>query len=168
LLRGVRLTVVEDKPQRGDVVLVDRLGNAIEDLLGWAEEAVSAAIEAEQAVAHPLDTHRARQSLTLCQERFAHLAREHLDLTSYERMAELMRFGRGRRGEWQAWTRSVRQALEECQPPLEDVNRALFRCWQEIAERLQTSSVSIHNTTIGQQISASELADKDWPREGIT
>jgi hypothetical protein len=161
LLRGVRLTVVEDKPQHGDVVLVDRMGNAIEDLLGWLEEAVAAAAEAEQAVAYPLDAHLARQALIVCQERYTRLTQQYFsDFASYERTAELMRFGRARRGEWQAWTRSVRQALEQCRQPLDEVNQALFRCWQEIAERLQTSSVSIRNTTIGQQISAPELAAK--------
>jgi hypothetical protein len=165
---GLRLTVVEDKPRRDEVVLVEHQGNAVEDLLGWAEEAVVAAVEAQQAVAHPLNEHRARHALTTCQDRYNRLVQQYWsELASYEQIAELMRFGRSRRGEWQAWTRGVRQALEDCRRPLQDAGQALFRCWQDLAERLGMSSVSIQNTTIGQQISTPELA-KNWTGEGIT
>ncbi len=168
-LLGLRLTVVEDKPRSDEVVLVERTGNTVEDLLGWAEEALLAAGEAEQATAYPLDEHRLRKALATCQERYGRLVQQYLsDLAPYEQMAELLRFGRRRSGEWQAWTRSVKQALEDCRQPLHDVSQALFHCWQDLSERLAMSSVSIQNTTIGQQISAPELTAKEWAREGIT
>jgi len=166
---GVRLTIVEDKPLRDDVVLVDRFGDAIEDVLGWIEEALAAATEAEQAVGNAPDMYRARRALTTCQERFHRFDQQYSsELVSYERLDELARFGRQRGGEWRRWASAVKQALEQCRQPLQDVNQALFLCWQELAEHLGTTSVSVQNTTIGQQISAPELASKDLVRQGIT
>jgi hypothetical protein len=166
---GVRLTVVEDKPLRDEVVLVDRFGDAVEDGLGWVEEALAAATEGEHALGNPIDMYRARTGLTTCQERFNRLAQQFSsELVSYERLDELARFGRRRGGEWLRWARAVKQALEQCRQPLQEVNQALFLCWQELAERLGMTSVSVQNTTIGQQISAAELGAKDLAREGIT
>src|SRR5262249_24191374 len=106
----VRLTVVEDKPLRDEVVLVDRFGDAIVDVIGWIEEALAAAAEGEEAVGNPPDTHRARRALTACQERFIRLAQQFsLELLSYERLDELVRFGRRRGGEWRRWTNTVKE-----------------------------------------------------------
>src|SRR5262245_37173646 len=138
---GVRLTVVEDKPLRDDVALIDRFGDAVEDLVGWTREALAQGREAEQAVGHPLDAYRARRALTNCQERFNRLALQFWsELVSYERLADLHRFGRRRGGEWLRWTGTVRRALDDCRPPLHETNQALFLCWQELAERLGTTS----------------------------
>lgn len=168
-LLGVRLTVIVDKPPRDEVVLVDRFGDAVEDVTGWAEEALAAAAEAEQAVGNPLDVYRARTALATCQERFHCLAQQFSsELISYESIRELKAFGRGRRGEWLRWTNAVEQALEQCRQPLQEVNQALFMCWQELAERLGMSSVAVQNTVIGQQITAPELVGKEMVREGIT
>lgn len=161
---GVRLTVVEDKPLRDEVALVDTFGNIVEDIMGWIEEAVGAAADSEQAVAGPLDAYRGRRALTTCQERFNRLALQFSsDLMSYERISELKRFGRQRGGEWLRWTKTVTQALDQCREPLQTVNQALFMCWQELTDRLGMTSISVQNTTIGQQIAAPERA-----REGLT
>ena len=165
---GVRLTVVEDKPLRDEVALVDRFGDAVEDLVGWTREALAQGREAEQAVGHPLDTYRASKTLTNCQERFNRLAGQFSELISYERMADLHRFGRRRGGEWLRWTGTVRQALDDCRLPLQETNQALFMCWQELSERAGTTSVSIHNTTVGQQIAARDLADPGMVRDAVT
>ena len=42
-LQGLALTAIEDRPRSGEVLLVERLGNLVEDLRGWAEEAREAA-----------------------------------------------------------------------------------------------------------------------------
>lgn len=149
-LVGLRTTVMEDKPLRGDAVLVDLFGDAADDLIGWLEEALVAVNEVRQTVAYPVDINHTRRALATCQERFNRIA--HLfssDLVCYERIAELTRFGRTRGGEWRSWADSVKAALDACQQPLYDVNQALFLCWQEIAERVGMTSLSVQATSIG-------------------
>jgi len=53
ILLGLRLTVVEDKPLTGDVVLVDTFGDAADELLGWLAEALQDATEGQQATGYP-------------------------------------------------------------------------------------------------------------------
>ena len=156
-LTSLRTTAVEDKPLRGDVVLVDAFGDAADNLLGWLEEALLAAREAEQAVARPTDLDQARRALTICQERFNRIAhRFAADLFLYERIAELVRLGRARGGEWRAWATSVREALDWCRQPLFEVNEALFRCWQELVERVGTPSLTVHATVSSRRTPAAQ------------
>jgi hypothetical protein len=166
---GVRLTVVEDKPPRDEVALVDRFGDAVEDIVGWLEEALAAAVEGEQAVGNPPDMYRTRSALTACQARFNRLAQQFAyDLISYERIDDLTKFGRKRGGEWRRWASTVRESLEQCRQPLQETGQALFMCWQELADRLGMSSVAVQNTVIGQQIAAPELAGRETAHGGIT
>jgi len=149
-LLGLRLTVVEDKPLTGDVVLVDVFGDAAEELLGWLQEALRAATEGRQAVDYPVAIDRARQALTRCHERYHRLRhRFWSDLVSYDRLEELMSVGHERQGEWLTWTHSVKEALGQCQQPLYDVDRMLLLCWQEIAERGEIISVSVQERRPG-------------------
>jgi hypothetical protein len=163
---SLRLTAVEDRPLRDEVLLVERLGNAVDDLQGWLEEAVAAAGEALQAVRHPLDGYRAREALALAHERFLRLEHKFFsDGVSYEEIDELSRFGRRRGREWLGWTGSVVQALDQCRVPLREVDEALLACWQELSERLGAGSVSVQTTNIGQQISTAALAPRDDARD---
>jgi hypothetical protein len=156
-LIALRTTTIEDKPAQGDVVLVDTFGNAAEDLLGWLEEMLSSASEGRQAVGHPLDMNLVRRALTTCQGRFNRMThRFSTDLASYERVEELVSFGREHSGEWRTWTNDVKEALDRCQQPFFDLNQALFRCWQEITECVGLTSVSIQTTNIGQKITVPE------------
>src|SRR5262245_36274211 len=66
---SLRTTVVEDRPLEGDVVLVDLLGDATDDLLGWLEGARLAAREGQPGEVAPLDLTRLGRSLIACQER---------------------------------------------------------------------------------------------------
>jgi hypothetical protein len=154
-LLSLRVTIEEDRPLEGaSVMLLDAFGDATQDALGWLEEALetvepAAALKGCQA----FDVNQARQALVFCQEQFNRInQRFSSDLVSYERIAELMRLGQERRGEWRGWTISVRQSLEGCQQHLYDTSHALFRCWQEIAERVGMTSVSVQSTNIGQQV----------------
>ena len=98
-LLGLRTTVVEDKPLKGDSVFVDVFGDATEELPGWLEEALVAAGEGRQAASYPTNLERARRALTTCQERCIRMAHHFSsDLVAYERIAELTRFGRQRKG----------------------------------------------------------------------
>jgi hypothetical protein len=166
-LKTLRTTAVEDRPLQGDAVLVDVFGDAADDLSGWLEEAIDAAETGRQAVGGPVDLDRARRSLAVCQERFNRLTdRFTSDLVRYERIAELVRLGRERGGEWRAWSRSVKEALDDCRQPIYDATQGLFQCWQELAERAGMTSVSVQTTTIGQQIRIPE--GSELIRAGMT
>jgi len=156
-----RTTVVEDKPLKGDVVLVDEFGDAADELAGWLEEALGAIAQAQQAVSHPTDLDRARRGLAACQTCLNRVSnRFYGDLVSYERISELLEVGGERGGEWSAWARGVKEALYRCRPHLYDVSETVFLCWQEVTERIVTASVSVHATNIGQQISVPEASVK--------
>jgi hypothetical protein len=165
-LLGLRL-VTEDKPLEGDVVLVDIFGDAAADLLGWLEEALTAATVGLQGLDQRIDVERSRRELTNCQERFNRIAhRFSSDLLSYERIAELRSLGRHRQGEWLAWTKSVKQVLDACKQPLYDVNQTLFSCWQEMTARAGLISLSVQATNVGQQITVPQ--DREVAREVTT
>ena len=132
-------------------MLVDLFGDAADDMLGWVDEALSVTGEAQQAARAPVDLQRGRQALATSQERFNRITYYFsFDLLRYERIAELIRFGRTRGGEWGAWAASVKDALEGCQQPVFDVSEALFGCWQELTEHASAGSVTMRATTIGQ------------------
>ena len=154
-LRELEITVVEDKPPRHDAVIVDTFEYAVCDLRGWVKEARRAADEAERAVDHPVDIESARRALTHSQEQFGRV--EHgfaANLVSYERLKDLTSFGAERGGEWFSWATTVKQGIEQCRPPVEEARQALAACWQEIAERVGMTSVSVRTKNIGQKIVA--------------
>jgi hypothetical protein len=154
-LQSLGLTVIEDRPPRGEVLLVERLGNLVEDLRGWGEEGLAASAQARAAVAHPADFHRARQALGLANERFILLEYRFTgEAVAYQPIDELLRFSRQRSREWLGWSASVVQALDACRAPLRALDEAFLKAWLELGERLGARSVSLQTTNIGQQITA--------------
>lgn len=166
---ALQLTIREDLPPHGGVVLVDQFGDAVDESLGWLEDSLAAAIELQQSAKHPVDIDRARRALSNCQEYFHRMEQRFgSDLISYEKLKDLTGFGRSRRGEWVGWVKTVRKGLNECGQPMDDVSKALLACWQEIAEHASVTSVSVQATNIGQQIAAPELMSRTLAGEGIT
>jgi hypothetical protein len=141
LLRSAQ-TTLDDRPELGDVVLVDLLGDAIDDALGWLADGRAAAQSAAAAVSYPADLNQAQRHLTAAQEAFDQ-AVQHItfELTAYERLADLRLVGRERAGEWRAWSSSVHAALMGARQPLLATNRVLFACWRELSERAIASAL---------------------------
>jgi hypothetical protein len=165
-LEALSTTVDEDKPTRDDVVVASRLSDDLLAVRGLFEETRSAADDACRAVAYPLDGDRARQALTACQQQFQRFAHAFsFELAGYDRIDDLTSVGRERGREWRDWVSVVKQALEQCQMLSQEVGNRLFLCWQELAERIATTSISIRNTSIGQQVSAAELQESEMIRE---
>jgi hypothetical protein len=136
-------TTVRDRPVRDDVVLVDLLGDALDDALGWLDESLQAAQVARTAVAYPTNLGLARHHLITCQERFSQAAqRVAVDLMAYTRLSDLEALGQERRGEWRAWANSVHSALDGTRKPFTSCNQVLFRCWQELTERAIAAPLS--------------------------
>jgi len=136
--------------------------------MGTLHEARKAALNARRAVGHPVDLDQARRALTLCQERFHRIEQLFAaDLVSYEKFKELDRLGNERRA-WLPWSSTVKQGIEQCRQPLEQTSAALAACWQELAERLGTMSISMQATNVGQQISMPRSRAEDLEAEGVT
>jgi hypothetical protein len=169
MLLALRLTVVEDKPLKGEAALVDQLEDSILDVMGALDECLKAAGTAQKAVGHPLDLDRARRGLASCQDQFHRIERQYSDdLASYEKQKDLAGLGSARRGEWLPWAASVKDGVEQCREPLEGVSKALAGCWQEIAERVGTTSISVQTSNIGQKIVTRAGAAEDLVEEEIT
>ena len=150
---GLRMTAVEDRGAGADAcTLADKVAYAADDAIGWLVEASEAAAGASRAAMGDADLNAVRQALGDCQERFLRFAFAFARLNSYEHVAPLARLARERKGQWKKWVLSFRRGLRSCQHPLDEVVTALFRCWQEIAERASAGGVSVRATNIGQKI----------------
>jgi hypothetical protein len=146
---------IGDKPHQHK--FAEDLAEEVTDLWSRIDQALEAAQAAQTGVQYPPDLGYARQGLALCQEQVNIVARKFsTELRSDKQLTELTRLGRRLGGEWPGWAKSVKQALDQCQAPLYDVNEALAHCWQEIAERVGMNSVSVQATNIGQQITVQE------------
>lgn len=152
--------LLNDRPSKGpDSAVADAYGYAVDDAGGWIGEALRSASDAHRAVGEQVDMNRARRSLVKCQEKFRRVD-EVLSgsLFSYERMKDLVRFGRERRGEWPSWAATVKSAIDSCRMPADDARDAIAECWQEIAERTGTS-ISVQATNVGQVTGVAEGAE---------
>jgi hypothetical protein len=138
-------------------VLVDLFGDGSADLAGRLQEAQSALQAGLPQGGAKADYERARAALAEANAQFLALYRRLADdWMSYERLAALAGFGRRAGGEWTAWARSVRAALDRCQAEAQTLLEAFRRAWVELAEHLAAGGVSVQATNIGQQITVPE------------
>lgn len=139
-----------DRPKRGDVVLVDTLGDRTDDLDALLGEASGSASTGHRAAAHPVDLDNARLALALCHDRFNAVAlRFGSELAAYDVLSDLDRAGQERGGEWPGWVASVREGLARCQSLIDEVNRALLSCWEDLAEHAARGSIYLQSTSVG-------------------
>lgn len=135
-LTGLRLAIVEDKPLQGAGALLDRLGEAVLDLEEWLGGSLEAAAMGRRAAQYPRDLEASHNALATCHERFLRFQRQlSAEVTSFERIGDLLSLAHGRGREWTSWVASVRSSIDQCQGATQDVSEALFQCWKEIAER---------------------------------
>ncbi len=160
---------VGDRPEDDGAALADDLDNTVLDLIGVLHQARKAALNARQAVTHPVDLDRARRALTICQDRFLHIEQEFAaKLISYDKLRALARLGGERGGEWLHWAGSAKEGIEQCRPALEAVSVAIAACWQEVAERVGMTSITVQATNIGQKIDKEALQSAEELHEGVT
>lgn len=150
---ALRVTVIEDAPRRGGVVLVDRLDNVVTDLSSAIEEA-DARVALEVPVGSPNGTFEPlREAMRKVHDLIGRFQQSYIrDLANHDRIAELLEMGRERERGWREWSQVVKTAIERCAAPMATVANAIAECWSELAERLARSSVSVQATNIGQQI----------------
>jgi hypothetical protein len=168
-LVALRLTVVEDKPLAGEAALVDHFDDTILEVMGLLEESLKRARVAQKEVESAADFNAVRRALAACQERFHTIEqRFSSDLVSYDKLKDLADLGSARKREWIPWASTVRQGIEECRAPLDAISKAIAACWQEIAERVGMTSVSVQTTNIGQKIFTRSGDRAELVHEGIT
>jgi hypothetical protein len=157
-----------DKPPDDESALADGVETVVLDLMGTLHEARKAALQGRKFVGHPVDLDQARRALTICQQRFHQIEQQFAsDLVSYEKLKELAQLGNERRA-WLPWSHTVKQGVEQCRQPLAQTSAALAGCWQELAERLGTMSISMQATNVGQQITMPRSGAEDLEAEGVT
>jgi hypothetical protein len=157
---NLRVAVVEDGPQRGAPMLLDQMGDAATDLLGWLEEAAEAAAEGLRQAGRPRDLEAAQAALLACHERLHQTGQRFAaDFLSCERVAEIHDLGRERGRAWKLWSESVEKSLDHCQAGLLGSGGAVLECWKEISELAGAGGVSLRATSIGQQITVSPVED---------
>jgi hypothetical protein len=146
-----------------DAVLVERLEEAVQDLLSYLR---GARVAAGRAVGpgEPAGLEVAAKELAACHDHVLEATRKLGALLAHESIRDLLELGRRRGGDWLPWANEVRDALERCRAPLDLVHQNLLECWQDVAERAAAGSVSVQATNIGQQVTVpSELAYEEVP-----
>jgi hypothetical protein len=150
---ALQVTVVEDQPARGEVVLVDWLDNTATDLLGMLEEATDAVSKVPEDAQQDTPLKRTRGRLRRIHELVNQFdVKFTAELAAYDSLARLLAMGKERGRAWQHWVNVVKTAIERCLTPLRAVNAAILECWHELSETLARHSVSVQATNIGQQI----------------
>ena len=153
VMSALHVTVIEDRPARRSVVLVDQLDNVITDMTSALEEADALAVQAmhEAQPNGPLEpVQAALRGIHTLLNRFT--ASYIGQLASHDHLAQLLEMGDERGRGWWEWSQEVKTAIERCAAPMNGVAGAMVACWSELAERLARNSVSVQATNIGQQI----------------
>ncbi len=148
--------------------LADLLWEMVAEMQGRQKEASVAAAAAKRAVEPPLNLDRAWRMLKASHEAVNLIGRQYSsEIVPYERVNDLMTL-RAEHPEWAGWVEAQRTHLSRLGKQISDASDAFLACWQEIAERVGMTSVSVQSTNIGQQITAQELMEKDAMRQGVT
>ena len=69
-------------------------------------------------------------------------------------------------GEWPQWLAQINSIIATIRDKSLETWRALCQCWEELADKLSSSAVSVQTTNIGQQITAPEM--RETVLEGMT
>jgi hypothetical protein len=157
LEHGLLWSVTETKPAEEHALATDYLDTAT-DMIAAAREGLYAC---QTAFTGEFNMGQAGKVLLRCQEQYNAIV-EMFDskMASYTRIRRLKRFGREKRGAWRDWAAHVSKAVERCRHPLDDLNRAIFHSWQELADRIGMSAISVHTTSVGQKITVHRSEEK--------
>jgi hypothetical protein len=167
-LEEMSSAVLHSKPAEGKAkagpnkehYLADLLWEMVAEMQGRQKEASVAAAEAKRAVDPPLNLDRAWRMLKESHQAMNLVVRMYSsDMASYERVDDLMKL-RAEHPEWAGWVEAQLLHLQRVGKQISDASEAFLPGWQEIAERVGMTSVTVQSTSIGQQISAAELMEK--------
>lgn len=162
VMSDLRVTTVEDHPRGDKPLFVDWLADTVVQIEGLAEEGHAAAKNAVIAAGYPLDMEKLREHQVAAQRALNELSRTFTsEILVRPGLGDIARMGRERSIDWEFWTEAVIQGVGQCEQPLYQVSEALFRCWQEMVERIGMNSISVQTKAVGQEITvpASELQE---------
>ncbi len=151
---------VDDRPEGHQ--LERELDGAVLELMSTMHEAHSVVQRGDDSD-RQADLERELRALTSCHQHCLDLSDQLSSLSTYERLAVIVRFGNQRSREWPGWADTVVAQINGCQQAWSPLNRALLACWQELSERLATRSGSVYTTNIGQKIHVSETRNAQEP-----
>jgi hypothetical protein len=155
---GLLWAITETKPHE-EHELANQYCDMATDLITAAREGLEASRAPTTNGA--FNSGLATQSLVRCHERYNAMADLfNSRMASYSQLRRLRRFGRERGRTWRDWADHVRKGLEHCRGPMDEVNRALFRCWQEVAGRTELTSISLQFTNVGPHIIVPEAGGR--------
>jgi len=93
------------------------------------------------------------RALAVCQRHYNNLiARYVRQFVQFEAVQRLRRFGRQGNASWHPWADNVEKALIRLRTPLLSLGSTLTKCWQEIADRIGESSISVRALNVGPEI----------------
>jgi hypothetical protein len=149
LVDDVLWSVTETKPDE-EHTLATHFIDAATDLIAEVERALN---EMKALAVGQPNIADASRILTVCQEQYHRIAAMiFAELLSYPSIKKLRRFGREHDNAWRDWAEHVQKALDRCRGPMDELSRALFDCWKEIADRVGVNTVSVQNNCVGQRI----------------
>jgi hypothetical protein len=153
-LASLRITVDEDRPSGPAIALNQRWADLVIDLLATGTTCAQLATQLNQMTqSAQVNSGQLRRILTRCNTVFNTIDTRFFDeLEAHESISQLVRLGRERGGEYQAWAGAVREATRRCRQPITALQSCLFDCWREVAELGSTSSASAHAVATGQEI----------------
>lgn len=122
------VTVHEDRPQDSDLALVDDLAEKVSELQSDVDAAQQLLRSAPAVTMLPASLPEVTAALDRASTRYWR------DLRGYEATRQLRATARSRGRQWQAWRRSVEQAEEACEEPLQGAVDALREAWSVLAE----------------------------------
>jgi hypothetical protein len=160
--------LLPDDPLNTEVALVQHLRESVDTLSGWLDDCFEQSKAAREDAGQSADMTRSRRALNLCQASFdqaQHTFAE--ELSSYEKLREIMALGARRKGVWLVWSRNVKRDLDGCRYELDQTRKALTACWQALAEQAGTTNISVQATNVGQQITAGRTELRDFEIEDV-
>jgi len=146
----LRITVREDRPLGEATMLVESIGDDVDDGLAAVEEAVRAVACALQ---DSEDLRGGGRALGVVHSRLAQACGHYWrGIASADRQRELQSLARRHGGEWAAWARSVQDAHGRLPTGISAVDDELRHAWTDLVERAATRALP---TNSGQHASVS-------------
>lgn len=143
----LRLLVTEDCPAGVSPRPVQALADALDDGYGLLAEAIENLSAAMQESTGAQERKRVVRMLGCCSERLFEFGRTWAsEISSYERLAQVVTAAQERGPHWQAWVMTVVDGVVGCEGLRCDAHLALLACWQQLAEHAAAAGLSPYSS----------------------